>query len=202
MRIGDERAKEIVGSLECWRTGYMTRAERSMLKVLEGGCSVPVGVESSLVELDLPGSPPPQATYLSGAPRPHNRAEDPHAATITLHGTVTSLSGTSSVIASITRNVYSIADAETLGADIAAELIAGGGREILEELGRHVKEVHGEDGTEVPFESNGRAAVNIAPITSRARRGSMGQQLSKSPTSPHHRTVFREGEVCLRPQGW
>ncbi|ORY54597.1 porphobilinogen deaminase, dipyromethane cofactor binding domain-domain-containing protein [Leucosporidium creatinivorum] len=134
MRIGDERAKEIVGSLECWRTGWQCRAERSMLKVLEGGCSVPVGVESSLVELALPGSPPPQATFLSGAPRPHNRAEDPHAATITLHGTVTSLSGTSSVIASITRNVYSIADAEALGADIAAELIAGGGREILEEL--------------------------------------------------------------------
>lgn len=193
--------------------------------MLEGGCSVPVGCESKLVELPLPkeGGKTEPTLLMSGAPRPPNRAEDPHAATITLNGTITSLSGTSAVFSTITRKCYSLEEVEQLGAEVAQELIASGGKEILEELGRHVKEVHGEDGVEIPggvtFEVGGRAAVNTAPAGAKARRGSMGQSLSKSPPTspksreglllglapppPHpHRTVFKEGEVCLRPQGW
>ena len=170
MRVGDERAKEIVGSLECWQTGWRCRAERSMLKVLEGGCSVPVGCESKLVE-EPPkdGHRPAMPRLMSGVPRKPNRATDPHSATVTLTGTVTSLAGTSSVVAAITRTIHSVDEAEQLGADVAEELVAGGGKEILEELGRHVKEVHGNEGQEIAFESNGRAAVNIAPPTSKVR---------------------------------
>lgn len=174
-----------------------------MLRVLEGGCSVPVGCETKLVEMN------PHTNALSngtGCPVPRLTSPyDPHTATLTLTGTITSLAGTSSVLATLTRVVHSIADCELLGADIAQELIAGGGRVILEELGKHVKEVGGEEGKEVPFESNrgmdipaanGRGATAV-PVSV------MGPMSPKSPKSPHHeRTVFKDGEVCLRPAGW
>ncbi|KAK4047858.1 porphobilinogen deaminase [Microbotryomycetes sp. JL221] len=204
MRINDSRARDVVGSLECWKTSWCTRAERSMLQVLEGGCSVPVGCETRLVEaLPANGHNSNNGIDSNGRAngRPLNRATDPHTAQLTLHGSVTSLAGTSSVTASITRTVHSIQEAEALGAAVAHELLESGARDILTELGRHVKEVHGEDGQEIPFEVNGRAAVNIPPPSAKARRGSMGQAMS--PTSPpSHRTVFKNGEVCLRPQGW
>ena len=206
---------------ECWKTGWATRAERSMLRVLEGGCSVPVGCETTLVEINPTGHANGNGTTtpsVNGIGRRLTRATDPHAAKLTLHGTITSLSGTKAVLSSISRQCYSLADVEKLGADVAAELIEGGGREILEELGKHVKEVAGDqDGVEIAFESNGRAAVNIPPASAKERRGSMGQALSptrssfaglaKSPTSTTHRTVFKEGTQCLRPaaqsgRGW
>ncbi|SCV71452.1 BQ2448_3040 [Microbotryum intermedium] len=242
-RQGDERAHEIVGSIEHWQTGWRTRAERSMLHVLEGGCSVPVGCESEIVELSSSSSPRSARTngsqmgsapglassdsvdegiatttngHHAGHAYPH--VDDPHTASLTLTGTITSLAGTKAVEFSITRTVHSIQDAEALGADVARELIARGGRDILTELGRHVKEVGGEEGKEVPFESNGRAAVNIPPPSSKEWRGEMASDAQGiettlsppknghgfhggDPRSPH-RTVFKEGEVCLRPAGW
>lgn len=179
---------------------------------------MPVGCETTLVEISATGHANGNGTStpsVNGIGRRLTRATDPHAAKLTLHGTITSLSGTKAVLSSITRSCYSLADVEQLGADVAAELIDGGGREILEELGKHVKEVAGEDGVEIAFESNGRAAVNIPPPTSKERRGSMGQALSPTRASfkqglaksPTHRTVFREGTECLRPaaqsgRGW
>lgn len=184
IREGDAFATELVGMLECWKTGWTTRAERSMLRVLEGGCSVPVGAETLLVEKVTSTPAPPFAAV-----------NDPHEATLTLTGTITSLAGTSHVEVSLTRQVHSIAEVEQLGADIAQQLIAGGGQAILTELGRHVKEVTGPEGQEMPFVSNnlsntdahGRAAFNVAPKSAKAMTASFGVE---------------EGAVCLRPAGW
>lgn len=211
IREGDERAQEIVGALECWKTGYATRAEKAMLHVLEGGCSVPVGAETEIVEIpfECPAGHSSATSDASSLPPPSNHADRTrHAAKLTLHGSVTSLSGTSSVLASLTRNVYSIADAEALGAAVAADLIASGGRKILQELGKHVKEVGGKelDGKEMPFVGNNlgeRSAINTPPPSAVAVRGSMGQVLeSEALLKSPKRTVFKEGEVCLRPEGW
>ncbi|KAI5477206.1 hydroxymethylbilane synthase [Pseudohyphozyma bogoriensis] len=232
MRSGDPRAAEIVGSLECWKTGWTTRAERSMLSFLEGGCSVPVGAESFLVEeVDAakcpiigstitPTSPKIDAHYVAngisnglplGHPARRTSPHDPHSATLTLTGTITSLAGTSSVVSSITRVVHSIKEAEALGADVAKELIVGGGRKILEELSRHVKEVGGEEGKEIPFESNralGISPINTAPSTKshhtfEPKTNGTAVDLAKVPVekSPH-RTVFGEAATCPRPAGW
>ncbi|TNY22554.1 porphobilinogen deaminase, dipyromethane cofactor binding domain-containing protein [Rhodotorula diobovata] len=205
IREGDTRAAEIMGSLECWKTSWRTRAERMMLHVLEGGCSVPVGCETTLTEVDTPVT---------------------HHATLTLTGTITSLSGTHAVMCTLSRRCHSRDDAEQLGADVARELVEGGGREILTELGRHVKEVGGgdeaHDGREIPVEAPG--AVNgagggapVAPVAPVAIPIAQGDataggavalspsSASKSPAkSPHsQRTVFRgEGDKCLRPAGW
>lgn len=283
IRAGDRRSRDIIGSLECWKTSWRTRAERMMLKVLEGGCSVPVGCETKITEvfvkggegdhglllsarrrpvpaidthgyvverdefaaplspeqvsdfpptspispvispngLPLVGSPPKPPVDLSkigqpdettgipdghpavnpahicpvtgkmlpGAPRsprmqgaqlpglvaplngnngtaanddddglparlhthtcthrpgmppscPSDARMTTHHATLTLTGTITSLSGTRAVLCTLARRVHSIWECEQLGADVARELIEGGGDEILTELGRHVK---------------------------------------------------------------
>ncbi|GAA6031549.1 hypothetical protein JCM8097_006515 [Rhodosporidiobolus ruineniae] len=289
IREGDPRAQDIIGSLECWKTSWRTRAERMMLKMLEGGCSVPVGCETKITEvwvkggegdaahhehtktaaeapsslsagepllpvspsgrtLPLPSpqavrpngrspsfgsystsprrealatsplgsngisafhsaaginpdvdetqgipsghpavnpaaicpvtgrklpSPPPQAlqhavscTHRPGSPPrcdAHRHAS--HHATLELTGTITSLSGTHAVIATLRRRVHGVEDCEALGAEIARELIEGGGKEILTELGRHVKEVGGgdaqHDGKPIPYVVPGGA--NIPP---------------------------------------
>lgn len=183
IREGDERSREVVGSLECWKSGWMGRAERSMLHYLEGGCSVPVGCESSIEEIEpLPvtvdlvkaaltnsanGNPrrptstlnsrssSRSSTLRTGRDSPHPMVDDDHSARLTLTGTVTSLSGLTSVLASHTADVHSIADCEALGKAVARELIAKGADEILRELGRHVKEVQGEGGLIPKLPNNG-----------------------------------------------
>ncbi|POY71674.1 putative Hydroxymethylbilane synthase [Rhodotorula taiwanensis] len=382
IRAGDRRARDVIGSLECWKTSWRTRAERMMLKVLEGGCSVPVGCETKITEVFVrggegdassltsassrrarppvpidthgvvvtrdegamplspdkvsdfpppgpispvisPSSPrsshassshlpvvasPPKPTIdlskigqpdettgipdghppvnpahicpvtgkmLPGAPRSprlngvhvplssmHQRHDDAddlaaglqahhacthrpgmppscpsdarlttHHATLTLTGTITSLSGTRAVLCTLARRVHSVRECEQLGADVARELIEGGGDEILTELGRHVKEVGTSpslDGQPIPVsippfaplpppEAPGAidlpassAAVPIAVAVASPGRetgaaavssmnGGGGAGLAKS---PHSRTVFKQGEVCLRPAGW
>ncbi|GAA5993068.1 hypothetical protein JCM10908_003089 [Rhodotorula pacifica] len=355
---GDRRSREIIGSLECWKTSWRTRAERMMLKVLEGGCSVPVGCETKITEVFVKGgegdhtarrrpvpidthgvvvekdkfaaplspdqvsdfpptspispvispaaagnghaplvaSPPrppvdlskigqpdettgipdghpavnpahicpvtgkmlPGATRsprLQGAQLPglgnmngsngnkgaadgddllrlhthtctHRPGMPPscpsdarlttHHATLTLTGTITSLSGTRAVLCTLARRVHSIWECEQLGADVARELIEGGGDEILTELGRHVKEVGTSpslDGQPIPVSIPPFAplppqeAPGAIPLVSRsppvnANASNGGGGLAKSPQSAHSRTVFREGEVCQRPAGW
>ncbi|GAA5883428.1 hypothetical protein JCM3774_004276 [Rhodotorula dairenensis] len=368
IRAGDRRSREIIGSLECWKTSWRTRAERMMLQVLEGGCSVPVGCETKITEVFVKGgegdhagtaasaaasrrrapvpidthgyvvekdefaaplspdqvsdfaptkgpispvimpssprasangasgtvvvaSPPKSAVDLSkigqpdettgipdghpavnpahicpvtgkmlpGAPRsprlqaaqlpglvhqaaataadrggqdsdglptrfhaqtcthrpgmppscPSDAHLTTHHATLTLTGTITSLSGTRAVLCTLARRVHSIRECEQLGADVARELIEGGGDEILTELGRHVKEVGTSpslDGQPIPVSIPALAPLppQEAPgaVPFAAAHSSSSSVLAKSPPSAHSRTVFREGEVCPRPAGW
>lgn len=47
-RTGDERVLEVIKSIEHPDTRDCTLAERSFLRVLEGGCQIPIGVNSAL----------------------------------------------------------------------------------------------------------------------------------------------------------
>jgi hydroxymethylbilane synthase len=51
IRRGDNKTREVIRGLGHWQTEWRVGAERGCLRVLEGGCSVPVGVETELVEL-------------------------------------------------------------------------------------------------------------------------------------------------------
>jgi hydroxymethylbilane synthase len=51
IRSRDPRVREALLGVGHWQTEWTCAAERGCLRVLEGGCSVPVGVESSLEEL-------------------------------------------------------------------------------------------------------------------------------------------------------
>ncbi|KAI9890419.1 MAG: porphobilinogen deaminase [Vezdaea aestivalis] len=50
IRTGDERVREMIGRLEDEGTARACLAERALMRKLEGGCSVPVGVETSWQE--------------------------------------------------------------------------------------------------------------------------------------------------------
>lgn len=192
------------------------------MRVLEGGCSVPVACESRLVDL----APAPTSTTERKSNGRHIISiYDPHSARMTLTGNITSLSGATSVTRIQTAIINSIADAEALGASVAQELIAGGGKAILEELGRHVKEVTGPEGKELPFESNNgivgaggggdilvdctaarsawaAAATATSPGASKVEAELEGEGRKRAKSTGEKRTVFTEAEVCLRPEGW
>jgi hydroxymethylbilane synthase len=110
-RLGDAAVKDVISQLEHRPTAWCVRAEREMLSVLEGGCSVPVGVES---RLDDKG-------------------------TLTLDAVIVSLDGTKAVERSLSRAVANVDEAIKVGRDLANELINGGGKEILEDLGKKVE---------------------------------------------------------------
>ena len=98
-----------------WRLRWECTAERRMLAELEGGCSVPVGVECEWTT-----SPPSTAS----SPLP----------TLHLSAVVISPDGHQCVSTSLARQVSSDAEAESLGEEVAAALIAQGAGEILKEI--------------------------------------------------------------------
>lgn len=51
IRRGDSRTRDVLRSLGHWQTEWRVGCERACMRVLEGGCSVPVGVETVLEEL-------------------------------------------------------------------------------------------------------------------------------------------------------
>ncbi|KAF8491277.1 porphobilinogen deaminase [Gautieria morchelliformis] len=109
VRTSDLEVKQLVHGISHRPTDWRCRAERSCLRVLEGGCSVPVGAE----------------TVLEGSG---------DVWTLTLTGTVTSLLGDRHVQQTRSREVRVAEDAEALGEEVAKALIENGGRDILQEV--------------------------------------------------------------------
>ncbi|KAH7345162.1 porphobilinogen deaminase, dipyromethane cofactor binding domain-containing protein [Rhizoctonia solani] len=116
IRSDDSEARELLVQLEDWRTAWSCRAERACLRVLEGGCSVPVGVNSLLEEHE------------------DDAAEKSEALTLT--GTVTSLDGSKHVHHTITTVVSSAQEAEDVGKNVAQALIVNGAKDILDDINR------------------------------------------------------------------
>lgn len=141
-----------------------------MLHYLEGGCSVPVGCETTLVDVS--------STSLDWGDE-ESASPPSKIANMTLTGTITSLSGLAFVIVTESAVVESAEEARALGERVAVELIRRGGRAILEELAKHVKEVGQEEGKEVPFQPRGLPQADAV-----------------------ERSVYLEADACMRPAGW
>jgi hydroxymethylbilane synthase len=116
-RSADPEVNDVLGKLEHWQTGWCVRAEREMLRVLEGGCSVPVGVESRLEQ----------------APEGGKKG------TLTLDAVIVSLDGQTAVEKSVSMVVENVEEAVKVGNDLAKQLFESGGKEILEDLGKKVE---------------------------------------------------------------
>lgn len=115
IRSDDSKMRDLVSRLNHQATEWRTSCERSLLRTLEGGCSVPVGVETR---------------YLTNACPAFKKLE--------LRAIIVSLDGKTAIEHVESRNVKNVKEAEELGFDVAQVLIDGGGKNILEELGRIV----------------------------------------------------------------
>jgi hydroxymethylbilane synthase len=111
IRTDDAEAAALCAALTHWETHWACAAERAMLRVLEGGCSVPVGVHSTLA--------------VQGERR----------ATLRLAGTITALDGSVHIQQELAGPVTNVEEAEDIGARLAKMLIDNGGRTILDDIG-------------------------------------------------------------------
>ncbi|KAG8721588.1 porphobilinogen deaminase [Ceratobasidium sp. 394] len=126
IRADDTEVRELLAQIEDWRTAWSCKAERACLRVLEGGCSVPVGV-TTLLEEHEDDATEQTGESVKSMPRPSK---------LTLTGTVTTLDGSRHVQHTITTVVSSAEQAEEIGRDVARTLIASGAREILDDINR------------------------------------------------------------------
>ncbi|KAJ4306616.1 porphobilinogen deaminase [Collariella sp. IMI 366227] len=115
IRAGDEKMAELLKALIDMPTMLATFAERSLMRALEGGCSVPIGVETAWVEEEVNGEKKKK---------------------LRLCGTVVSLNGKEAVDGEKTQEVTSLEQAEAMGKELAQKLAAMGGQKILDEINK------------------------------------------------------------------
>lgn len=107
IRKGDAQMLELLGQLADAKSTLACLAERSLMKTLEGGCSVPIGVETE---------------WLSSGD-------------LRMHGIVVSLDGTQCVEDSITSKVGTDDEAAAaFGEELAARLVEAGAGQILNDI--------------------------------------------------------------------
>ncbi|KAK0720535.1 porphobilinogen deaminase, dipyromethane cofactor binding domain-containing protein [Lasiosphaeris hirsuta] len=114
VRDGDERALKILKSIEDRPTMMACYAERSVMRMLEGGCSVPIGVETAWVDGE-------------------DEADgDETTKKLRIRAVVVSLDGQEGVEAERAEEVASLAQADSLGKRVAQELAEKGAQRILD----------------------------------------------------------------------
>jgi hydroxymethylbilane synthase len=101
-------SRELLRSIVHRPTELRCTAERAFLRVLEGGCTVPVGANSEITSDD----------------------------TLTLTGTVTAITGEVHVEHTLTERVASKEEAAKLGERLARIIADKGARQILEDVAR------------------------------------------------------------------
>ena len=114
IRSNDPKVAQVASVLTHWQTQWSCLAERACLRLLEGGCSVPVGVHSTLAPSEAEGGK--------------------RSARLTMVGTVTSLDGAVHVEATVEKVIDGVEAAEALGRNLGDQLIASGADVILEDI--------------------------------------------------------------------
>ncbi|KAF4548024.1 Porphobilinogen deaminase-like protein 1 [Elsinoe fawcettii] len=110
-RRGDTKMLDLIDKLADKKATLACLAERELLRTLEGGCSVPIGVETQWL--------------------------DESQQYIRMRGTVVSLDGSEAIEDSLDMKLQSNDDAEQLGRDLAARLAHKGADKILQAINAH-----------------------------------------------------------------
>lgn len=134
-RSNDPRVARMIAKLDDWKTSWRCQAEREMLRTLEGGCSVPVGCETILSEINESEPSAQGEASTSNGTTSHTPS-----AVLTLNAIIASLAGDRAITTTVSRRIRSPEEAEALGLEAAEDLISRGGKQILEELGRTIEE--------------------------------------------------------------
>lgn len=107
VRSGDERIKKLLSKINHMPTWLTCLAERSLMRTLEGGCSVPIGVQTSFAEDGV---------------------------TMKFIGVVVSVDGTEEVKQYVEGKVETTEEAQELGIQLAHKLIEHGAKKILDAI--------------------------------------------------------------------
>lgn len=144
IRAGDERVKSMLRGVGDWKAEWSTGAERGLLRELEGGCSVPVGVECFIEEItpeqysalgkELETFDKDPQEVAGSAPLLHQSGQG-RCAKLRMTACVTSLDGKRQVVHEPAEVlVRSFLEADRWGHRVASELRDAGGKEILDEI--------------------------------------------------------------------
>ena len=156
IREGDSRIQELVGKLSEKRSWLMGLAERSLMRTLEGGCSVPIGVETEWLE--EPSEQPSPADNPTSEPSTKRLKKSPSSLTssdtwspgsgsyLKMRGIIVSVDGKENVQAERTERVDTDEEADMFGMMMAKQLADKGGKAILEKIELNRKIIEGEAG--------------------------------------------------------
>ncbi|KAK3374085.1 porphobilinogen deaminase, dipyromethane cofactor binding domain-containing protein [Lasiosphaeria ovina] len=117
VRDGDERTLALLKSIEHTPTMMACYAERSLMRTLEGGCSVPIGVETA---------------WVGGEDEAEEEDQPPKKTLLRIRAIVVSVDGKDAVESERTEEVASLAQADSLGKKIAQDLVEKGAQKILD----------------------------------------------------------------------
>lgn len=136
------RKRSIRGDGVGRRVGWECAAERRMLGVLEGGCSVPVGVETEWEDVQKAGG-------VEDPYRIASASDQADCGTLTMRAMVLSVDGSEGVEGERRQKVSSMAEAEECGFQLARDLINKGAGKILEKItadrGRAIAQAQGKE---------------------------------------------------------
>ncbi|KAK5167806.1 porphobilinogen deaminase [Saxophila tyrrhenica] len=148
-RKGDQRVNDLLSKICCERTMRQGLAERSLMRTLEGGCSVPIGIETEWVSkrsFSPEGSgigvkPAEDYHKLTGVAvnSPENSsapldAEEALSDELVMRAIVVSLDGQEAVEVETRKLLNSREDADQFGWEAARLLVDKGAKEILEAI--------------------------------------------------------------------
>ncbi|KAG6332074.1 hypothetical protein ID866_7012 [Astraeus odoratus] len=117
IRSDDSEVQELCKALVHPETQLRCLAERALLRTLEGGCSVPVGVHTVLTDTE-------------------NGTEGLKSGSLHITGCVTSIDGSLHVQDTLIQQVHNAEEAEQAGLKLATTLIANGAKTILDDINR------------------------------------------------------------------
>ncbi|KAF2468874.1 porphobilinogen deaminase [Lindgomyces ingoldianus] len=135
IRKNDDAMKEMLNKIRCERTSRACSSERALLRALEGGCSVPIGVETTW----RGGNGVATGTETAQDYDKNRKAvEDSQIKLddqeLVLKAIVVSVDGKDSVEHVSVQKVRSVEEAETMGRDVAKTLLEKGADKILEKI--------------------------------------------------------------------
>lgn len=135
IRKNDDVMQTMLQKVRCERTTRACSAERALLRTLEGGCSVPIGIETTWrgnKGLTV-GAQPPDAFDKHGE-AVAEAGPDLDDQELVLKTVVVSVDGKESVDHATARKVRSVEEAEAMGRDVAKMLLEKGADKILEKI--------------------------------------------------------------------
>ena len=150
-RSDDQNGEALLKAISCVKSTRQALAERSLLRTLEGGCSVPIGVETEwlprstfMPERSGVGIQPPDdfdkpvdvetSTIADHAAQPEQSNDEGDSEEMLMRAIVVSLEGDDAAEVEVRKIIHANEDAEQFGWDVARLLVEKGADKILEQI--------------------------------------------------------------------